>query len=91
MSRCIKSIPSREENSSEFLVATHSNTNACLMQASFNNETRKLTCEEVVDFEKVIDHEGGKKVVNEILGIYCNSDKEQGVESGGENEMGNYK
>jgi hypothetical protein len=74
LSRCLKSIPGDDESKSLFLVGVDSGTNAYIIIATFDNETKKLTTNEVVNFEDIYK---GEKIISEVLAIYTFSSSEE--------------
>ncbi len=67
MSRCIKSIPSRAENVSKFLVGSYTTNNSYLHKVCYDAEKNDITTTQVINFEEM---EKNGKIINEVNGIY---------------------
>jgi len=67
LSRCLKAIPSQEENKSRFLVGSYTSKQAFLHSIDYDVDKNELNIKEVVDFEKA---EKNEMIFNEVIGIY---------------------
>ncbi len=84
MSRCLKAIPSQEENKSRFLVGSYTSKQAFLHSINYDVEKNELNIKEVVNFEKA---EKNDMIFNDVIGIYSPVHLEDMHGSNNNNEM----
>jgi hypothetical protein len=84
LSRCLKAIPSQEENKSRFLVGSYTSKQAFLHSINYDVEKNELNIKEVVNFEKA---EKNDMIFNDVIGIYSPVHLEDMHGSNNNNEM----
>ncbi len=83
LSRCLRAVPWNEENKSAFLVGVNNNQNSFIHRTLFDNEEKKLTTSEIVNFESY----SSGKVINDIVDIYSNDNCNDNYNDKGSNKF----